>query len=82
MKIDTQGFEGAVLDGAAATLAATRLIAVEMSLAPLYTGGIDFITLYQRITALGFRCIALTEAFSDRAKNEMLQVDGVFIRDS
>ena len=38
LKIDTQGYEGQVLDGAPETLARTHLLMLELSLVPLYEG--------------------------------------------
>lgn len=82
MKLDTQGFELEVVRGATETLKRTEVIMVEMSLAPLYDGGARFADLYREIENAGFRCIALTEGFADYARNEVLQVDGVFVRNS
>jgi FkbM family methyltransferase len=81
MKLDTQGFELAVLDGGMESLARTRVAQIEMSLVPLYAGAAEFCEVYGRMTASGFRCIALVDAFCDDEANEMLQVDGVFVRD-
>lgn len=80
MKLDTQGFELEVVRGATETLKRTQVIMVEMSLAPLYDGGARFADLYRAIEDAGFRCIALTEGFADYERNEVLQVDGVFVR--
>lgn len=80
IKIDTQGFELEVVKGAAETLGRTMVIMAEMSLAPLYDGGVRFDELSSHILAAGFRCIALTEGFADYDRNEVLQVDGVFVR--
>ena len=82
IKLDTQGFELHVLRGAPATLEKTRIVAIEMSLAPLYAGGATFIDVYRELELCGFRCISLTQGFSDVERNEMLQVDGVFVRDA
>lgn len=80
IKTDTQGFELEVLRGAPNTLSNARVLMVEMSMAPLYEGGAQFASLYSFIENAGFRCIALTEGFADCARNEVLQVDGVFVR--
>jgi FkbM family methyltransferase len=79
MKIDTQGFEDKVLNGAAATLKDTVLLSVEMSVAPLYRGGPSLPILFARLESAGFRCIGLTPGFSDHSRHEMLQVDGLFV---
>lgn len=81
MKVDTQGFELEVLKGAANTLPQTRLLLTEMSLSPLYAGGVSFEELYGYLQAQGYRCIGLFNGFSDLGRLEMLQVDGMFVRD-
>jgi FkbM family methyltransferase len=81
LKIDTQGYEREVLAGAAATLADVELILVEMSLTPLYRGAPSFAELYAMIEGLGFRCIGMTQGFTDHDRSEVLQVDALFIRD-
>lgn len=82
MKLDTQGFELEVVRGATETLKRTEVIMAEMSLARLYEGGARFAELYRAIEDAGFRCIALTEGFADYDRNEVLQVDGVFVRNN
>ena len=81
IKTDTQGFDLEVLKGAPETLKQARVLMIEMSMAPLYEGGARFCDLCTFIEDAGFRCIALTEGFADYARNEVLQVDGVFVRD-
>ena len=80
LKTDTEGFELEVLKGATSTLTRTRVIMIEMFLAPFHDGGARFGELASFIVEAGFRCIALTEGFSDYGRNEVLAVDGVFIR--
>ncbi len=80
MKLDTQGFELHVLGGAPVTLARTAVAMVEMSLTPLYEGGASFVDVYRFFEENGFRCITLTQGFADHERNELLQVDGVFVR--
>lgn len=80
IKLDTQGFELEVLRGAESTLSKAAVVLVELSLAPLYQGGAAFAEVFSLLEGKGFRCIALCEGFSDPANNEVLQVDGVFVR--
>lgn len=82
MKIDTQGFELEVLRGARATLENTAVVSIEMSLSKLYEGGASLVDVYSFLEQAGFRCISLTEVFCDFARNEVLQVDGTFVRDT
>ncbi len=80
LKTDTEGFELEVLRGGSKTLSRTRVIMIEMCLTPLHEGGAHFGDLVNFIRDAGFRCIALTEGFSDYDRNEVLAVDGVFVR--
>jgi FkbM family methyltransferase len=80
LKIDTQGFEAEVLKGAIDLLPRVEVIFTELSLFPLYEGAPSFIELYNLIIGYGFRCIALSQEFSDPQSGEMLQVNGTFIR--
>jgi FkbM family methyltransferase len=79
LKMDVQGFEGEVLDGAPRTLKHTKVIYTEMSLCPLYDREVPFLDLYSRITKLGFRCVGISPGFLDPATWEVLQVDATFV---
>ena len=79
LKLDVQGFEGSVLDGAAQTLPRVTVIYTEMSLCPLYENSPTFIDLYARIVGSGFRCVGISPGFIDRERGEVLQVDATFV---
>lgn len=81
LKMDVQGFEGEVLDGAPRTLKDVKVIYTEMSLCPLYDREVPFLDLYSRITKLGFRCVGISPGFLDPATWEVLQVDATFVKD-
>ncbi|HUT49496.1 MAG TPA: FkbM family methyltransferase [Alphaproteobacteria bacterium] len=80
LKIDTQGYERAVLDGAAATLPRLAGLQVELSLTPLYQGEGDWRALVDRIEAAGFALSFVLPGYYDRHLKRMLQFDGVFMR--
>ncbi|MDH3233624.1 MAG: FkbM family methyltransferase [Alphaproteobacteria bacterium] len=80
LKIDTQGYERAVLDGAAATLPRLAGLQVELSLTPLYEGESDWRALVDRIEAAGFALSFVLPGYYDRHLKRMLQFDGVFMR--
>jgi FkbM family methyltransferase len=82
LKLDTQGFELEVLRGAPETLRQTRVLTVELTLGRLYSGGARIGEVFSFLEAAGMRAIAVTEGFSDIERNEMLQVDAVFVRDA
>jgi FkbM family methyltransferase len=81
LKMDVQGFEGEVLDGAPRTLKQIKVIYTEMSLCPLYDREVPFFDLYSRILKLGFRCVGISPGFLDPTTWEVLQVDATFVTD-
>lgn len=80
LKIDTQGYEWHVLDGALATLPKVRGIQMELSLVPLYEGQRLWRESIERLEAEGFVLWALQSAFVDPANGRTLQWDGLFFR--
>jgi FkbM family methyltransferase len=80
LKIDTQGFEWEVLDGARNTLPHIRGVLIELSLVPLYDGQHLWRDVIDRLEGLGFTLWAFKPVFSDQASGRTLQIDGVFFR--
>ena len=80
LKIDTQGSEGAVLDGAPATLARTDALQVEVSFAPLYAGQPLAGEIIERLRGAGFGLVGLEHGFTDPATHRLLQADAFFER--
>ena len=81
LKLDVQGFELSVLDGAQRTFDAAVSLEVEMSLVPLYGGQPTFDGLLERLRSAGFDFYDIVPGF--RAHNgRLLQIDGLFIRES
>jgi FkbM family methyltransferase len=80
LKIDTQGTEDRVLDGAVKQLQRTHGVQLELSLLPLYEGQNLFDELDARLRALGFHRWAIEPVFSDGHTGRMLQVDGTYFR--
>jgi len=77
LKIDTQGYEDRVLNGATETLTRVCGIQMELSFLPLYEGQQLFDPLVQRLHSLGFSIWAIWPGFCDTASGRMLQVDVV-----
>lgn len=80
LKIDTQGFERKVIEGAAATLEAIRGIQVEMSIVELYEGEDTFIGMISWLQQKGYELHSLEPGFRDPATGRLLQMDGIFFR--
>jgi FkbM family methyltransferase len=80
LKIDVQGFEASVLDGAVETLKHVRGVELELSLEPLYEGQTLMAPMVERMRGSGFRLVSIEPAFAERESGHLLQVDGIFTR--
>lgn len=81
IKIDTQGHEHRVLDGATGIMEAVRGVQLELSFVPLYGGQVLFDELYGRLRSQGYSPWAVWPGLCDHRTGRMLQVDAVFFRD-
>ena len=80
LKIDTQGFEKQILDGAKDALPQIDTVELELSLAPLYNDQLLFSEMCEFMSQLGYSVVSIEPGFSDPSSGRMLQVDGVFHR--
>ena len=80
LKIDTQGFEKRVLEGAGQSLMAIRTIQLEMSLVPLYDGEALFDEMYRLVQSKGFHIVSIESNFADKHTGQLLQFDAIFHR--
>ena len=80
LKVDAQGFEGPVLDGAVSSLRRMCGVMCEMSLLPLYEGQVLWLEMIQRLESAGLELWSLRPGFSDRVKGRTLQIDASFFR--
>jgi FkbM family methyltransferase len=80
LKIDVQGYEKAVLDGAVETLPLLRGVRTEMSLVALYDGQVLMPEIVDYLGRVGFELWLLEPGFSDPQTRRLLQLDGVFFR--
>lgn len=82
LKVDTQGFEQEVLNGATDTLRLCRLVELELGFVELYAGQALFEDLVERMRGLGMVLADLEPGFRDAKTGELLQVDALFVRSS
>ena len=82
IKIDTQGYEWQVLDGAQETLKKTDGIICELSFIPLYEGQHLWKEIISRLENEGFVLWSLIKGFTDKNSGRSLQMDGVFLKKS
>jgi FkbM family methyltransferase len=80
VKIDVQGFEHAVLDGAPATMQRAAFLEMELSFVPLYEGQTLIEESLRRADELGFRLAMAEPLFPDHASGAALQMNGMFVR--
>ena len=80
IKIDTQGYEWQVLDGARDSLKSARGVLCELSLVPLYHGQRLWRDIIDRLDQHGFMLWALQKQFTDLSTGQSLQMDGIFVR--
>lgn len=81
LKIDTQGYEEQVLQGASEMLPKIQGLYLEMSLIPLYEDQILFEEMLTKLTTMGFSLYNLSPGFWDYRTGRLLQVNGTFFRD-
>ena len=80
LKIDTQGYEWAILDGALNTLPYIRGVLLELSLIPLYEGQYLWREILERLELAGFTLWAIQPEFIDPNDGRTLQMNGIFFR--
>ncbi len=80
LKIDTQGYEKKVLEGASNSLNRIIGLKLEMSLVPNYEGETLMMDLIPWIYDLGFRLVYLENGWNNRNTGELFQADGLFFR--
>jgi len=80
LKIDTQGFEGEVLKGAAQLLPRIAGAQLEISIAPLYKGQADYTEVLDILHGAGLRLWSVEQGFRDPKSKRLLQFDAVFMR--
>lgn len=79
LKIDVQGYEAQVLDGARDTLARVAAIELEVSLRALYHGAALFPEMLGRLAGLGFTLVSWEDVMTDPATGFVLQADCIFV---
>ncbi len=80
MKVDTQGYEKKVLDGAIKSLSEIRGVQLELSATKLYEGEENYYTICSFLEENNFRLVRIIPGFTDKKKGEMLQFDAIFFR--
>lgn len=80
LKIDVQGFEQAVLDGAPETLNRAKALMLEVSLIQMYENEIPYLEMLTRLRSEGFHAIYFSPVVNRNRLGEAVQVDAFLVR--
>jgi FkbM family methyltransferase len=82
LKVDVQGYEKAVLEGAHEMFEQSAFLGLqlELSLVPLYDGAMTYLEAFDRAESLGLTLVGLDPVFADPDTGRLLQADAVFFR--
>jgi FkbM family methyltransferase len=80
VKIDAQGYEREIVEGAGAELDRVAGVQLELSLTPLYDGAPSFTEMVSLMEERGFALVGLEPGHSDPGTGRLLQTDGIFFR--
>ncbi|BAV07192.1 methyltransferase, FkbM family [Filimonas lacunae] len=80
VKIDVQGFEDKVINGATRVLAQASMVICELSFTRLYQNQPLFDDVYKKLTSMGFLYAGNMEQLHSTQNNGVLQADGIFIK--
>lgn len=78
LKIDVQGYEMNVIDGAVSLLPSIKIVQAELSFLPMYSNGPLYKDVITRMDSLGFELFSLIPEFIDPNSGRLLQADGIF----
>jgi FkbM family methyltransferase len=80
LKVDVQGYEGAVLEGASGLFQDRAILGMqlELSLTPLYSGAMTYMEGLDRAEVLGMTLMGLDPVLVDPDSGRLLQADAVF----
>jgi FkbM family methyltransferase len=80
LKIDTQGYEKMVLEGAKESLPYIKGLQIEMALIPSYDGSLTFDQMSEYLKSLNFKLTTIESGHYDKKTGKLLEVDGVFFK--
>lgn len=80
LKIDAQGYERNIIEGAAQALGHISGIQMELSLVPLYEGEALMAEMINAMSEKGYVLMSIDPTYGNPATGQMLQVDCMFFR--
>lgn len=81
LKLDTQGYEKNILNGARESLKKVKGVQIELALKPTYEDAPNFKEILKIMEDAGFTLYSLEEGFEDNNSGRLLEVDGIFFRE-
>lgn len=82
LKLDTQGYEFNILEGGDQILKYINYLQLEMSFVPLYENQMLFDEMHDYLVRKGFTRISIQPVFMDFSTGQILQVDGIYMRNN
>ena len=79
LKLDVQGYESRVLDGAGEALKKTSVIEIEISTRALYEGSPLYVEVFARLQAIGFTLVSWEDVVIEPGTGFVLQADCIFV---
>jgi len=80
LKLDAQGYERKILEGASRSLTDIQGIQLEMSIEPLYSDEMPYLEMLGYLAGIGITLASIEPGFGDPESGRMLQMDGIFFR--
>lgn len=81
IKIDTQGYEKEVINGAKETLKSKVTgLQIELSISPLYEDSYDYLYFISILNQMDFELCSIEPGFYDKKSGKLLQFDGIFFK--
>ena len=80
LKIDTQGYEENILNGAKSLIKSIKGLQLEMSVYPLYEGQLLFNEFFEKLEKLDFEIWDIERTFSNPKTGKILQIDAILFK--
>ena len=80
LKLDTQGYEKNILNGAATSLKKIKGIQIELALKPSYNDAPGYKEIFKIIEEAGFSLFSIEEGFEDENTGQLLEIDAIFFK--
>jgi FkbM family methyltransferase len=80
LKIDTQGTESSVLEGASGILDRVQGIQLELSIVPVYQGERGYLDMIAALKDLGFEPALFIPGYFNHRTARLISMDGIFLR--